>query len=97
MAEIPTTANGTFYAVSRRLGEGQPFALLGSVSARSFVDTTIPAATAEATYTLRTHRDTESSDESEPITVRFGVTGSTATITGGENAGGGSGGLGLAA
>ncbi len=39
------------------------------------VDTTISAGTSEATYYLVTHRDELSSDDSEPITVRFGVSG----------------------
>ncbi|MFG0259179.1 MAG: hypothetical protein ACF8LK_02410, partial [Phycisphaerales bacterium JB041] len=49
------------------------FELLGSVSAKSFIDTTIPAATAEATYFLRTHRDAHTSDACAPIVVRLGV------------------------
>ncbi len=91
-----TVANGTFYAVSRRLGEAEPFELIGSVSAKTFIDTTIPAATAEATYTLRTIRDTETSDDSEPITVRLGVggvgVGGGAANTGGVGGVGGVGG-----
>lgn len=89
-----TVANGTFYTVHRRLGAGQPFELIGSAAAKSFVDTTIAAGTAEATYFLRTHRDELVSDDSEPITVRFGVAGAAGVETGG---GEGTGSLGLAA
>ncbi|VAX38765.1 hypothetical protein MNBD_PLANCTO03-1911 [hydrothermal vent metagenome] len=66
-----TVANGTFYTIWREL-EGER-SLLGSVSAREFTDTTIPAGTAEATYQLRTHRDELTSDLSEAILVRLGV------------------------
>ena len=86
-----TIANGTFYAVWRRLGEGEPYETLGSVSAKSFIDTTIPVATPEATYYLVTHRDELSSEATEPITVRFGYSAQTGTGTGtgSESAGGG--------
>lgn len=81
-----TVANGTFYTVWRRLGAGRAFELLGSVSAKRFVDSTLPAATAEAMYFLRTHRDELTSDACEPIVVRLGVvasgTGNTGTQMG---------------
>jgi len=87
-----TVANGTFYAVWRRLDSETEYETLGSVSAKSFVDTTIPLGTPEANYYLVTHRDELSSDSTEPITVRFGVTGAAApTETSGDA------GLGLAA
>lgn len=72
-----TVANGTFYTVHRRIGNGagDGFELIGSAAAKAFVDTTIPAGTSEASYYLVTHRDELTSDNSEPITVRFGVTG----------------------
>ena len=87
-----TVAHGTFYAVWRRLGEGQPYETLGSVSAKSFTDTTIPVATPEATYYLITHRDELSSEATEPITVRFGYAEQSNNGTSSE-----SGGLSLAA
>jgi hypothetical protein len=83
-----TIAHGTYYTVHRRLGAGQPFEMLGSPAAREFVDETLPAGTAEATYFVRTLRDGQASDDSEPITVRLGTPGAQQ---------GGEGGLSLAA
>ncbi len=88
-----TVANGTFYTVWRRLKGETEYETLGSVSAKSFEDDTIPVGTPEANYYLVTHRDRLSSDATEPITVRFGLVGN-ADQSGSDTA---EGGLGLAA
>ncbi len=77
-----TVANGTFYTIWRRLAGEPGFTLLGSVSDRRFDDTTIPAGTAEATYQVRTHRDTQTSELSEAISVRMGVRAEAGARTG---------------
>jgi hypothetical protein len=87
-----TVAHGTFYAVWRRLENETEYETLGSVSAKSFTDTSLPVGTPEATYYLVTHRDEMSSDATEPITVRFG-----SIEQSGNNESTGSGGLSLAA
>ncbi len=70
-----TVANGTFYSIWRTITgvNGGERVLLGSVSAREFDDTTIPAGTAEATYQLRAHRDEFTSAPSVAICVKLGV------------------------
>ncbi|HED54655.1 MAG TPA: hypothetical protein ENJ00_10715 [Phycisphaerales bacterium] len=85
-----TVANGTVYSVWRRLGENSPFVQIGTSTTKSFVDETIPAGTPEASYLLITLRDGQSSGESEPTIIRFGIMNPPASS-------GGSASLGLAA
>lgn len=89
-----TVANGTFYSVWRQLGDATTFDTLGSVSAKSFVDASVPQGTVEAVYYLVTHRDELSSEATEPIVVRFGVASGN---TSGQNQTGDTGGLNIAA
>ncbi len=70
-----TIAHGTCYTIWRQIGDSTPPVLLGAVGAKSFLDETLPAGTPEATYFLRTHRGTATSDDSTHVTVRLGVAG----------------------
>ncbi len=89
-----TVANGTFYSVWRKLADETNFDTLGSVSAKNFVDASVPQGTSEAVYYLVTHRDELSSEATEPIFVRFGVADGD---TSGQNQTGDTGGLNIAA
>lgn len=68
-----TVASGTFYDVYRQLEGEQGFTLIGSSASRRFDDAAVPAGTPRAIYYTVTRRDTLSSDQSEPVLIRFGV------------------------
>ncbi|VAX42284.1 hypothetical protein MNBD_PLANCTO03-1961, partial [hydrothermal vent metagenome] len=69
-----TVANGTVYSVWRRTNNDTSFAQIATSGQRFYEDQTVPAGSTEVVYFLQTIRDDLVSDDSEPITVRIGVT-----------------------
>ena len=92
-----TTANGTVYSIWRRTSDENSFTQIATSGERTYEDQTLPTGLAEVVYFLKTHRDDLVSDDSEPITVRLGVTAAAGGAGGGAESGSGSTGLGLAA
>ena len=92
-----TTANGTVYSIWRRTSDESSFTQIATSGERTYEDQTLPTGLAEVVYFLKTHRDDLVSDDSEPITVRLGVTAAAGGAGGGTESGSGSTGLGLAA
>ena len=76
--EQPDNAGGTIYYVSRRL-DGGPWIHLETVGKRRFVDDTLPAGTATATYQVQAARSTARGPVAE-FTVRLGVDPGTAAL-----------------
>lgn len=67
-------ASQTFYSVWRRTGSGQ-FQSIGSVAAKSFIDTAVPGPTPgnnTVVYYVRAQRNLEMSQPSDEATVTFG-------------------------
>ncbi len=77
-----TTANGTVYSVWRRTNNETSFTQLATSGQRTYEDQTVPAGSTEVLYFLKTIRDELTSDDSESITVRLGVTAEQSTDTG---------------
>ncbi|MGE0001171.1 MAG: hypothetical protein AB7F50_01545 [Fimbriimonadaceae bacterium] len=67
-----TKVNGEFFSVHRLLAGGT-WTALGSVNAKSFTDTGLPAGNSWAQYQVKSHRGTEVSEGSEPVVILFGV------------------------
>lgn len=71
----PTGAGGVIYEVQRRLsGSGGSFAYIGSTGTRKFVDETLPAGTAVATYQITAIRSTARGAPAQFL-VNFGIGG----------------------
>ena len=64
----PVNATGTIYQVSRRIGSGGDFAIIGATGLRSFVDATLPLGAGSGTVSYRI------------LAVRSTVTGMPATF-----------------
>lgn len=70
-----TLSHRTFYRVFRRLDGESRFTLIGTVGAKSFRDTTIPAGTVSALYSIVGRRGTLDGLPSPMRTVNLGVQG----------------------
>lgn len=65
-------AHKTFYTVWRKLAGEDAFTNVGSVSAKAFVDTTVPAGVGSAAYVVRAQRGLAVSPNSDETVVNFG-------------------------
>ena len=74
-----TTANGTVYAIFRRINSEPSFTQIATSGTRSYEDQRVPTGATEVSYFLKTIRDDLISDDSETITVRLGVLPETAS------------------
>jgi len=54
----PRAAVGTVYQVSRRIGTGGKFQVIGTVGERKFIDTTVPPGSGEVEYQVQAVRST---------------------------------------
>jgi hypothetical protein len=67
----PARSTGTVYQVARQLGATAPMVVLGSSGSRRFIDATLPAGAAGATYQVTALRSTVAGDPAQ-FTVKFG-------------------------
>ncbi len=72
-AKDATVSSGVFFSVRRKLGTESAFALVGNVGAKKFLDSTILQGTISATYIVQGFRGEVPGDESDQLTVQFGV------------------------
>jgi hypothetical protein len=70
----PANAVGIMYQVERRIGDAGAFQLLGSMGVRKFIDSTVPAGTAQVTYRITATRTTGAGIPATFL-VQFGVGG----------------------
>jgi hypothetical protein len=70
----PARSQGTTYQVSRRVGAGGDFVVVGTTGVKRWVDATVPAGTASVTYRIVATRSTAQGPEAL-FTVNFGVGG----------------------
>jgi hypothetical protein len=68
----PRGSIGTMYQIFRRIDSGSEFVFLGVVGARKFVDSTIPAGSANITYRIQGSRSKKTGPSAD-FTVNFGV------------------------
>ncbi len=65
-----------FFSIWRQLpGQNSP-TQIGSIAAKSFIDTSVPRGLTQVVYSVRAHRDTLVSEPSDNIVVYFGAIGS---------------------
>jgi hypothetical protein len=65
-----------FFSIWRQLpGQNAP-TQIGSIAAKSFIDTSVPRGLTQVVYSVRAHRDTLVSEPSDNIVVYFGAIGS---------------------
>lgn len=81
-ATQPQGASGTTYIVRRRQSGTGEFAFVGVTGAKSFIDSSFFAGPDVVEYTVQAQRADASGPVSSILTVNFGRTGSTLTITG---------------
>ncbi|HYE61181.1 MAG TPA: hypothetical protein VD997_04225 [Phycisphaerales bacterium] len=69
------TGSGGFYSVSRKLTGESVFTLIGNSGKKFYVDSTIPAGVAGATYIVQGWRGQTAGTPSNQLTIQFGVGG----------------------
>lgn len=70
-----TVSQGQFFSVWRKLAGQTTWTQIGSVAAKSFIDSGVPAGTTYAYYQIKSHRNSQVSSGSEPVVLLFGAQG----------------------
>jgi hypothetical protein len=68
-----TVSQGQFFSIWRKLAGQTTWTQIGSVAAKSFTDTGVPAGTTFAYYQIKSHRNSQVSSGSEPVVLLFGA------------------------